>query len=42
MCEFLDMGGDIPNIVASIAEKRGVDDGYKIIISSMAGLDGGY
>lgn len=36
------MGGDIPNIVASIAEKRGVDDGYKIIISSMAGLDGGY
>jgi len=40
LCDFLDIGGDVTNIAAAIKEKRDVDEGYKIIISSMCGLEG--
>ena len=43
MTQFLDLTADFPKICQSITD-RGVplDDGYKIIIASMAGLDGAY
>jgi nuclear protein localization family protein 4 len=43
LTEFLDMS-DYPKICQSIADRENVplDDGYKIIIASIAGLDGAY
>ena len=40
LCDFLDVEGDVKNICKSIVGKRAVDDGYQMIISSMAGLEG--
>jgi nuclear protein localization family protein 4 len=44
LCKFLDVGTDMPKICASVIDRENVplDDGYKIIISSMAGMDGSY
>jgi len=43
LCQFLDVNADMPKICQSIADRDvPLDDGYKIIISSIAGLDGSY
>ena len=44
LCKFLDVRTDMPKICASVSDRENVplDDGYKIIISSMAGMDGSY
>jgi len=43
LCDFLDFNNDIPKICRSVVDRTiPVDDGYKIIIASMAGIDGGY
>jgi nuclear protein localization family protein 4 len=44
LCKFLDARTDMPKICASVTDRENVplDDGYKIIISSMAGMDGSY
>jgi nuclear protein localization family protein 4 len=44
LTEFLDMNADFPKICQSIVDPENVplDDGYKIIIASIAGLDGAY
>jgi len=41
--DFLDRNNDIPKICKSVVDREiPLDDGYKIIISSMAGLDSAY
>ena len=43
LCQFLDMKTDMPKICESVKNREvPLDDGYKIIIASMAGLDGLY
>lgn len=43
MTEFLDIRADFPKICQSVKDREvPLDDGYKIIIASMAGLDGAY
>uniref|UniRef100_A0A7S2GWV2 MPN domain-containing protein n=1 Tax=Helicotheca tamesis TaxID=374047 RepID=A0A7S2GWV2_9STRA len=43
LCQFLDVNTDIPKICDSVVNRDvPLDDGYKIIISSLAGMDGSY
>jgi len=43
MTQFLDINADYPKICQSVTDRDvPLDDGYKIIIASMAGLDGAY
>lgn len=44
LCKFLDVKTDMPKICQSVKDRENVplDDGYKIIITSMAGMDGSY
>ncbi len=43
LSKFLDIDADIPKICASIVDRSiPLDDGYKLIIKSMAGLEGSY
>jgi len=43
LCKFLDVGTDMPKVCRSVRDREvPLDDGYKIIISSMAGMDGSY
>lgn len=43
LCDFLDVNNDIPKICKSVVDRSvPIDDGHKIIISSMAGIDGAY
>eukprot|EP00580_Thalassiosira_gravida_P018703 CAMPEP_0201673858 /NCGR_PEP_ID=MMETSP0494-20130426/35698_1 /ASSEMBLY_ACC=CAM_ASM_000839 /TAXON_ID=420259 /ORGANISM="Thalassiosira gravida, Strain GMp14c1" /LENGTH=502 /DNA_ID=CAMNT_0048155863 /DNA_START=120 /DNA_END=1628 /DNA_ORIENTATION=+ len=43
LCKFLDVNTDMPKICRSVRDREvSLDDGYKIIISSMAGMDGSY
>ncbi|KAL3910417.1 MAG: hypothetical protein SGARI_002135, partial [Bacillariaceae sp.] len=44
LTEFLDINADYPKICKSIVDRENapLDDGYKIIIASIAGLDGAY
>ena len=43
LSQFLDAEADMPKILASVADRDvPLDDGYKILISSIAGLDGSY
>jgi nuclear protein localization family protein 4 len=43
LTEFLDINADFPKICQSVVDRSvPLDDGYKIIIASMAGLDGAY
>ena len=43
LCKFLDVAQDLPKICYSVKDREVLlDDGYKIIISSMAGMDGSY
>ncbi|KAL7531492.1 hypothetical protein ACHAXR_004076 [Thalassiosira sp. AJA248-18] len=43
LCKFLDVKTDMPKICQSVKDREvPLDDGYKIIISSMAGIDGSY
>ncbi|KAL7459186.1 hypothetical protein ACHAWC_011685 [Mediolabrus comicus] len=43
LCKFLDVSQDMPKICESVKDREVLlDDGYKIIISSMAGMDGSY
>jgi len=44
LSKFLDVNADLPKISQSIIHRDTIplDDGYKIIISSLAGLDGSY
>ena len=44
LCKFMDVNTDMPKICASVCDRENVplDDGYKIIITSMAGMDGSY
>jgi nuclear protein localization family protein 4 len=41
--KFLDIHADFPKICASVVDRSvPLDDGYKLIIKSMAGMDGSY
>ncbi|EJK59513.1 hypothetical protein THAOC_20248 [Thalassiosira oceanica] len=43
LCKFMDVKTDMPKICASVKDREiPLDDGYKIIITSMAGMDGSY
>jgi nuclear protein localization family protein 4 len=43
LSKFLDVNADYPKICASIVDRSmPLDDGYKLIIKSMAGMDGSY
>jgi nuclear protein localization family protein 4 len=43
LAKFLDINADFPKICQSIIDRNvPIDDGYKIIITSMAGVDGAY
>ncbi len=43
LSKFLDIDADMPKICASIVDRSiPLDDGYKLIIKSMAGLEGSY
>jgi nuclear protein localization family protein 4 len=43
LSKFLDVNADFPKICQSISDRNiPLDDGYKIIITSMAGVDGAY
>ncbi|KAL7441112.1 hypothetical protein ACHAXH_008473 [Discostella pseudostelligera] len=44
LCQFLDVKTDMAKICASVKDRENVplDDGYKLIISSMAGMDSSY
>jgi len=43
LCDFLDCNSDMPKICKSVVDRSTpIDDGYKIIIASMAGLEGNY
>lgn len=43
LAKFLDVNADFPKICASIVDRSvPLDDGYKLIIKSMAGMDGAY
>ena len=43
LSKFLDVNADFPKICASVTDRDvPLDDGYKIIITSMAGVDGAY
>mmetsp|Transcript_693 Transcript_693/g.932 ORF Transcript_693/g.932 Transcript_693/m.932 type:complete len:459 (-) Transcript_693:131-1507(-) len=43
LCQFLDFESDIPKICESIVNRDiPLENGYKIIIASMAGMDGSY
>lgn len=44
LCQFLDVQTDMAKICASVKDRENVplDDGYKLIISSMAGMDSSY
>eukprot|EP00571_Detonula_confervacea_P008544 CAMPEP_0172315746 /NCGR_PEP_ID=MMETSP1058-20130122/26143_1 /TAXON_ID=83371 /ORGANISM="Detonula confervacea, Strain CCMP 353" /LENGTH=515 /DNA_ID=CAMNT_0013029899 /DNA_START=34 /DNA_END=1581 /DNA_ORIENTATION=+ len=43
LCKFLDVKTDMPKICQSVKDREvSLDDGYKLIISSMAGMDGSY
>ena len=43
LTQYLDIKADFPKICQSVVDRAvPLDDGYKIIIASMAGLDGAY
>jgi len=46
LSDFLDLNADFPKICSSLADRKnnaqGLDDGYKLIIKSMAGMEGSY
>jgi nuclear protein localization family protein 4 len=43
LCQFLDTGTDMPKICESVTDRDvPLTEGYKLIIGSMAGLDGSY
>ena len=43
LSQFLDMSADFPKICASIADRSvPLDDGYKLIIKGLAGMEGSY
>jgi nuclear protein localization family protein 4 len=43
LSKFLDVANDFPKITQSVVDRSvPLDDGYKIIIASMAGMDGSY
>jgi len=43
LCQFLDVKTDLPKICESVKDREvPLDDGYKIIIASLAGMDGAY
>jgi nuclear protein localization family protein 4 len=43
LSQFLDINADFPKICASVVDRSvPLDDGYKLIIKSMAGMDGSY
>jgi nuclear protein localization protein 4 homolog len=43
LCESLDIHGDMPKICESIVDRSvPLDDGYKILIKGIAGLEGSY
>lgn len=42
LSDFLDLNADFPKICAAIANKTPLDDGYKLILKSMAGMEGSY
>ncbi|KAL9191143.1 hypothetical protein ACHAXT_000849 [Thalassiosira profunda] len=43
LCKFLDVNSDMPKICQSVRDREvPLDDGYKILIKSMAGMDGSY
>jgi nuclear protein localization family protein 4 len=43
LAKFLDVNADFPKICCSVVDRTvPLDDGYKIIITSMAGMDGAY
>lgn len=42
LSKFLDRHADFPKICASIVEKAELEDGYKLIIKSLAGMEGSY
>lgn len=44
LCQFLDVKTDMAKICASVRDRENIplDDGYKLIISSMAGMDSSY
>ena len=43
LSQFLDVDADLPKICASIVDRDvPLDDGYKLIIKSLAGLEGSY
>ena len=43
LCKFLDVSQDMPKICESVKDREVLlDDGYKIIITSLAGMDGSY
>ena len=43
LSKFLDVNADFPKICQSVVDRDvPLDDGYKIIITSMAGVDGAY
>ena len=43
LCESLDIHGDMPKICVSIVDRSvPLDDGYKILIKGIAGLEGSY
>jgi nuclear protein localization family protein 4 len=43
LADFLDVNADMPKVVSSIVDRSvSLDDGYKLLIKSMAGLEGSY
>lgn len=42
LSDLLDVNADLPKICAAIQNKQPIDDGYKILIKSMAGMNGSY
>jgi nuclear protein localization family protein 4 len=43
LCSYLDLKNDMPKICLSVSNREvPLDEGYKIIISSIAGMDGSY
>jgi nuclear protein localization family protein 4 len=43
LSDFFDINGDMPKIAASIVDRsKPLDDGYKLIIKSLAGMEGSY
>jgi nuclear protein localization family protein 4 len=42
LTQFLDINADFPKICQSIVDRSPIDEGYKLIIASIAGLDNSY